>query len=302
MVRSQVELNRLALFVSVAEAGGFTAAASRLGVTKAMMSQQVGRLETELGATLFTRTTRKVVLTPEGERLLGECAPLIARLQEAVDRVGAEAAGLTGTLRVTVGVDHLNAGFAEPLAEFARLHVDLHLDVLATDSIVDLVGDGVDVAIRRGWLKDSSLTATSLGDFEQWLLASPECLARCGKPVRPQQLSDYACITFSAIQSASPTWRFTNASGAKVNVRIGPGLSCSSPLGVLALAKAGAGIASVAAPSAAEDVARGTLVRLLPEWKQPKAGVYAVYPATKYVAPKTRAFIDFLRQRYTGWR
>ncbi len=142
------------MFIAVAEAGGFTAAASRLGATKAMLSQQVGRLEAELGATLFTRTTRKVVLTVEGSRLLGECAPLMARLQEAVDGVGAQEAGLTGTLRVTVGVDHLHAGFAEPLAEFARLHSGLHLDVLATDAIVDLVADAVDVAIRRGWLKN----------------------------------------------------------------------------------------------------------------------------------------------------
>ncbi len=141
-----------------------------------------------------------------------------------------------------------------------------------------------------------------MGEFEQWAVASPEYLARRGKPLRPQQLSEHSCITFSAIQSASPTWRFANAAGAKVGVRIGHGLSCSSPLGVLALAKAGAGIASVAAPSAADDVTRGTLLRLFPEWRQPKAGVYAVYPTTKYVAPKTRAFIDFLRQRYTGWR
>jgi DNA-binding transcriptional LysR family regulator len=290
------------VFIAVAEAGGFTAAASRLGATKAMVSQQVGRLEGELGTTLFTRTTRKVVLTPEGTRLLATCAPLMSRLQEAVDGVGVKAAGLVGSLRVTVGVDHLNAGFAEPLTEFARLHPDLHLDVVATDAIVDLVTDGVDVAIRRGWLKDSSLTVAALGEFEQWLLASPEYLARKGKPTRPQQLGEHSCITFSAIQSASPTWRFASASGAKIGVRIGLGLSCSSPLGVLALARAGAGIASVAAPSAAEDVARGSLVRLLPDWRQPKAGVFAVYPATKYVAPKTRAFIHFLRQRYTGWR
>jgi len=302
MARGQVELNRLALFVTVAEAGGFTAAATRLGVTKAMVSQQVSRLESELGAMLFTRTTRKVVLTPEGTSLLAESAPLMARLQEAVDRVGAHAAGLSGTLRVTVGVDHLHAGFAEPLAEFARLHTALHLDVIASDAIVDLVAEGVDVAIRRGWLKDSSLTATSLGEFEQWLVASPEYLARSGKPSRPEQLSEHRCITFSAIQSASPTWRFSTASGAKVGVRIGQGMSCSSPLGVLALAKAGSGVASVAAPSAAEDVTRGTLVRLLPEWRQAKAGVYAVCPASKYLAPKTRTFIDFLRQRFSHWR
>lgn len=302
MARPPVELNRLAIFVAVAESGGFTAAASRLGVTKAMVSHQVGRLEAELSVTLLTRTTRQVVLTAEGRGLLAECAPLLAGLREAVNRVGAREAPLSGLLRVTVGVDHLHAGFAEPLAEFARSHPELRLDVIASDAIVDLVGEGVDVAIRRGWLKDSSLTATSLGDFEQWVLASPEYLARCGRPARPQQLSAHRCIAFSALRGAARTWRFSGPGGAKASVRIGEGITCSSSFGVLALARAGGGIASLAAGSAANDVARGALVRLLPDWRLPKAGVYAVYPATKHLAPKTRAFLDFLRERYAGRR
>jgi DNA-binding transcriptional LysR family regulator len=302
MTRPPVELDRLAIFVAVAEAGGFTAAASRLGVTKAMISQQVGRLEAELAVTLFTRTTRQVVLTPEGSELLAECGPLLARLREAVARVGAREASLSGRLRITVGVDHLNAGFAEPLAEFARLHPELRLDVLATDAVLDLVGHGVDVAIRRGWLKDSSLTAASLGEFEQWVLASPEYLRRAGRPAHPRQLREHRCIAFSALQRAARTWHFTGAGGAKVSVRVGEGLLCSSPLGVLALARAGGGVAALASSSAAEDVTRGALVRLLTDWRLPKAGVYVVYPATKHLAPPTRAFVDFLRERYTGFR
>ncbi len=297
-----IEIDRLATFVAVAEAGGFTAAALRLGGTKAMVSQQVARLEAELSVTLFTRTTRKVVLTPEGSRLLAESAPLLARLREVVDGIGAREAALTGSLRITVGVDHLHAGFAEPLAAFARLHPDLHLDVLASDAIVDLVADGVDVAIRRGWLKDSSLKATALGSFEQWVLASPAYLARHGKPSHPTELSKHVCVTFSALKAASRSFRFTGPGGAKTEVRIHGTISCSSPLGVLALARAGGGIASVADSSAADDVARGRLIRLLPDWHLPKAGVYAVYPATKYLAPKTRALVDFLRARYVGLR
>ncbi|HEU4538519.1 MAG TPA: substrate binding domain-containing protein, partial [Polyangiaceae bacterium] len=189
-----------------------------------------------------------------------------------------------------------------PLAEFARSHPELRLDVIASDAIVDLVGEGVDVAIRRGWLKDSSLTAVSLGTFEQWVLASPAYLARHDRPTHPRQLPAHRGVAFTALGGAARTWRFSGPGGAKASVRLGEGLACSSAIGVLALARAGGGIGSVAASSAADDVARGTLVRLLPDWHLPKAGVYAVYPATKHLAPKTRAFVDFLRQRYAGLR
>src|SRR4051812_6366107 len=133
MARKNVDLDRLTIFVTAAEAGTFTAAAARLGGTKAMVSQQIARLEEQLSTALFRRTTRKVTLTEEGERLRAECAPLLAGLHDAIGRVGAAQTSLHGLLRVTVGVDHLNAGFAAPLAEFARLHPKLTLDILASD-------------------------------------------------------------------------------------------------------------------------------------------------------------------------
>jgi DNA-binding transcriptional LysR family regulator len=302
MPQNRPELGRLHIFVAVAEAGGFTAAAGRLGATKALVSQQIARLEEELSITLFQRTTRKVTLTEEGTRLYQECAPLLARLQEAIGRVGVEKDSLSGLLRVTVGADHLTAGFAEPLVEFARLHPRLTLDVLATDAIVDLVGEGVDLAIRRGWLKDSSLKAISLGEFEQWLVAAPEYLNRSGRPQRPEQLAQHPCIQFTALKGELHSWAFVGPSGAKVSVRPGGGLRCSSPVGVLSLARAGGGIASVASGSALADIARGSLVRVLPDWRLRKAGVFAVYPAGRYVAPKTRALVEFLRARYVGAR
>lgn len=302
MAQIRPDLDRLAVFVAVADAGGFTAAAKRLGVTKTSASQQIARLEEELSTTLFRRTTRKVVLTEEGARLLAECAPLLSRLQEAVGRLGSERDALSGRLRITVGVDHLNAGFAEPLAEFARLHPRLTLDVLATDSIVDLVAEGVDLAIRRGWLRDSAMKAVSLGEFEQWIVAAPDYLSRHGRPQRPEQLRDLTYVHFSALKEEQSAWLLTGPGGSKISVKMRSNLRCSSPLGVLALARAGGGIASIAAGSALEDIARGTLVRVLPDWKLRKAGVYAVYPASKFLAPKTRALLEFLRARYVGAR
>jgi DNA-binding transcriptional LysR family regulator len=302
MSPSRPKLDRLAVFVVAAEAAGFTAAATRLGTTKAHVSQQIARLEEQLNVTLFSRSTRKVVLTEEGAELYAECAPLLDRLQEAVGRVGVQRDALSGRLRVTVGVDHLNAGFAEPLAEFARLHPRLTLDVLATDAIVDLVGEGVDLAIRRGWLKDSALKAVSLGEFEQWIVAAPDYLRRHGKPQRPEQLAPHQCILFTALKGEQDRWSLVGPGGAQIAVKMHGSVRCSSPVGVLALARAGAGIASVASGSALPDIARGSLVRLLPEWKLRKAGVFAVYPAGRYVAPKTRALVEFLRTRYVGSR
>jgi DNA-binding transcriptional LysR family regulator len=219
-----------------------------------------------------------------------------------VGKLGAERAGLTGVLRVSVGVDHMHTGFAEVLAEFARLHPRLTLDIVSTDAVVDLIGEGIDVAIRRGWLRDSSLKATTLGEFEQWMVASPEYLKRRGKLSHPEQLSEHACVIFSALKGARGHWALQGPNGATCTVRVAGTLRCSSPIGVLALARAGGGIASVAASTAYDDIARGALVRVLPEWKLPTAGVYAVYPASRHVAPPTRALIDFLRARYVGTR
>jgi len=295
MARKSVDLDRLTIFVAAADAGTFTAAAARLGATKAMVSQQIARLEEQLSTALFRRTTRKVTLTEEGVRLRAECAPLLASLQEAVARVGEQKTSLQGLLRVTVGVDHLNAGFAAPLAEFARQHPRLTLDILASDALVDLVAEGVDLAIRRGWPKDSSMRATVLGAFEQWLVVSPDYVKQYGRPTRPKQLEEHTFIVFTALKGAHAALRFTGPGGAKVTARVRGNVRCSSPVGVLALARAGGGIASVASTSAQDDIARGLLLRVLPDWKLPNAGVYLMYPATRHVAPKTRALVDFLR-------
>src|SRR5512140_1194383 len=176
MRRARAGLHRLTVFIAVAEAGGFTAAAERLGVTKAMVSQQLSRLEAELGAMLFTRTTRRVTLTEAGSQLYAECTPLLRELDSVLDRVGQETEGLHGSLRLTASSDFVDAILASPLAEFAALHPKLQIELMASEEVLDLVGERIDLAIRGGWLRDSSLQATRLGAFEQYVLASPAYL------------------------------------------------------------------------------------------------------------------------------
>jgi DNA-binding transcriptional LysR family regulator len=292
LIQSRTVFDLLTYFLAVAETGGFTAASHRLGTTKAMVSGRVAQLETQLQTALFSRTTRRVMLTPAGERLFRQSAPLLAQLEEVLASTGREAGELHGLLRVTAGVDHLAGGLAQQLSRFAARHPALQLDVLATDEVVDLIGEGVDVAIRRGWLRDSALTATSLGTFEQLLVAAPSFNA----PLRhPRELAELRTIALTRLR-APMTWSFSGPGGEAAVVRVKAAVTCNSPLGVLALARAGAGIAVLGAPAALEHLRTGELVNLLPRWKLPSAGIYAVFPASKHVPPRTRALVAFLKK------
>lgn len=296
MSRNRGELKRLAVFTAVAEGGGFTAAAERLGTTKAMVSAQVRQLEAELGAALFTRTTRRVVLTEAGQQLYGECTPLLRELEAALDRVGGGSGGeLRGTLRLTASVDMLSSRLAAPLARFAALHPALHLDLVATDQVIDLVGEGVDLAVRGGWLRDSTLRAAPIGDFEQYICAAPSYLAAHGIPRQPQELAARPWVALSLLR-APLTWTFSHGKGARRTVRMQAVARANAPGAVQALLREGLGLSALASFGVEQDLEQGRLVRVLADWSLPKAGLHAVYPAARHVPAKVRALIDFLRQ------
>ena len=295
MSQNRAELKRLAVFVAVAESGGFTAAAERLGTTKAMVSAQVRQLEAELGAMLFTRTTRKVVLTEAGQQLHGECAPLLHELEAALDRVGSGAGELRGTLRLTAAHDHLAAALSPRLARFAALHPALHLDLVASDEVLDLVGEGIDVAIRGGSLRDSTLRATRLEEFEQYICAAPSYLAAHGIPRQPEELAAHRWVALSLLRSPL-TWTFTSRKGARRTVRMQAVARSNAPGTVQALVREGMGLSALASFAVQQDLQQGRLVRLLGDWSLPGAGIHAVYPAARHVPAKVRALVDFLRQ------
>jgi DNA-binding transcriptional LysR family regulator len=294
MSEKRGELKRLAVFAAVAEGGGFTAAAERLGSTKAMVSAQVRRLEAELGATLFTRTTRRVTLTEAGRQLFEQSTPLLRELEAVLDRVGGDGS-LRGTLRLTVPGNYLASGLGAQLARFAVQHPQLQLDLLATDDVLDLVGEGIDLAIRGGLgLADSTLRAVRLGQFEQWIVAAPAYLARHGLPRQPQDLADHRWVALSLLR-APLTWTFSKG-GARRVVRTQAVARCNTPTAVQELVREGLGVSALTDYMVRADVGQGRLVRLLPGWTLPSGGIHAVYPATRHVPAKVRALIDFLRQ------
>ncbi|HZW22525.1 LysR family transcriptional regulator [Noviherbaspirillum sp.] len=290
---NQVDLNSLVVFAAVVECGGFTAAADRLGVAKAKVSVQVARLEAKLGTALFVRTTRKVSLTDAGRRLHEECKPLLHGLQEAIDQVGHDEGMLAGTLRLTTSVDHAVQSLARAAAEFAARHPALQIDLRTGDRVVDLVEEGIDLAIRLGWLRDSSLRAVKLGEFEQHLVASPAYLARAGRPKQPEDLAAHDWVALMLLPTPF-TWKFSRR-GETRTVQVKSRIRVDSPGALRTMLRQGAGVSVLDQYSVQDDLKSGALVRLLPDWSLPRAGIHAVYPPGRHVPPRVRQFIDFYR-------
>lgn len=292
-----IDLNSLLIFDAVVEAGSFTAAAERLGVARAKVSLQVSRLESRLGVTLFNRTTRQVTLSDAGRTLHNECQPLLQRMQEALDLISqdGQAARLNGTLRLCTTVDHAVQSLAPALAQFAALHPELQFDLRTGDRVIDLVGEGIDLAIRLGWLRDSSLRAVKLGEFEQHVVSSPAYLLHAGMPKRPEQLSEHAWVALSLMPTPL-TWKFTSRRNVTQTVQVKSRIRVDSPGALRAMLRHGSGISVLDQYSAEEAVKAGYLVRILDAWSLPRAGIYAVYPPGRHVPAKVRAFIAFYRE------
>lgn len=287
------DLNLLHTFVAVAELASFTAAAQRLQIARPQVSLQIRRLEAALGTTLFTRTTRRVALTDAGQRLFEHGAPLLHDLQQALQQVGNEGTALRGRLRIAATVEHATRVLAPAVAAFATRHPEVRVDLLVSDRVHDLVAEGIDVAIRMGWMRATSARVARLGEFDQAVLASPAYLARHGQPKAPQDLADHRWIALNLLP-APLTWVF--AQGAKtVTVRMTPRLRTDSAVALRALLVAGAGVSAGSLLHLQDAVRSGALVRLLPDWTLPRGGIYAVYPPGNQIAPAARAFVEMLR-------
>lgn len=291
----KIDLNDLLVFEAVAETGGFTTAAERLGVATAKVSVEIGRLESRLGVALFSRTTRKVVLTDAGQTLYEECRPLLQGLTEAIERAGSGKEELTGTLRISSTVDHATLILAPALAEFARQHPHLAVDLRTSDRVVDVIEEGIDVAIRLGWLRDSSLRAVKLGDFEQYVVTSPKYLPDVRRPNTPEDLVNVDWVALTLLPTPL-TWKFTSLAGETKTIHVKSRLRVDSPGALRSLLQQHVGVSVLDQFNALEGINSKRLIRLLPDWSLPSAGIYAVYPPGRQLPAKVRSLIDFYRQ------
>ncbi|WNL47495.1 LysR family transcriptional regulator [Dyella sp. BiH032] len=290
---NDVNLNRLAVFAALVRAGSFTHAAEELGMTKAMVSQHLARLEQELGVTLLLRSTRRMALTEAGATFHADCVRILAEADAAIERVGESRDTPRGTLRLTASLDYGTAVLVPKLTRFMQQYPAVQVDLVLSDHIIDVIAERFDLAIRGGWLRDSSLRSTRIGDFRQLLVAAPAYLAERGTPRRPEDVAAHPAIAMSALP-APLRWTFTARDGARRTVRPRAHAQANTASAVRSLVLAGAGLAVLPDYLVEGDIRAGSLVALLAQYRLPEGGVHAVYPGRKAPA-KVRAFIDLLQ-------
>jgi len=289
----------LQAFVAVVEAGTFTAAADRLGLAKSAVSRRVSALEERLGVQLLRRTTRVLNLTDTGHSFYEHSARILADLDEAEAAVQQEHGELRGTLRVALplsfGVRHM----CKPIAAFSHRHPSLKFDLDLNDRRIDLVEEGIDVAIRIAHLEDSSLIARKLFDARTVVAASPHYLKTHGTPASPNELKDHDCLIYSNLSDPERV-RWKSKDGKKHVVNVKAAMRASSGDFLTNAAAHGLGIVIQPTFLAAEAIRLGNLVPILTDYEWPTSPAYAVYPPTRHLSYRVRAFIDFLVERFSG--
>jgi len=292
---NDVNLNRLAVFVAVVEAGSISAAARRLGLAKTMVSTHLQRLESEIDATLLLRTTRRQSLTDAGEGFYQAARRIISDVQEAIGAAGKDTAVPRGTLRIAAPIDYAATVVAPVAVALRRTYPTLRIEVIAGDQVVDMLAEGIDVAIRAGRLSDSGLQATRVGGFSEWVVAAPGFFEGGALPRTPREASAHPLVALSAL-SKPLAWTFAGPGGRrKQAVRFDAALWANTADAVRSAALAGGGLAVLPSYSVQQDVRDGRLLRLLPDWKLPDAGIHAVFPAARHRPRKIRVFVDALK-------
>jgi len=290
------------VFAAVVEAGGFTAAAARLGMSKAAVSRHVAELEERLGVRLLHRTTRRLSTTAEGELFHARCRELLDRLEEAEAELGSGSTTAQGVARINVPLSFGLMHLAPLWPRLLERHPGLELDVSLSDRVVDLVDEGYDLAVRIGQLPASSLVSRRLASTRLVACAAPAYLAAHGAPARPAELARHAVIGYSLFASGD-TWSFSGPAGEE-SVKVQPRMRTNNGDTCRAAALAGQGIILQPSFMVGADLAEGRLVELMPGWRSIALGIYAVYPSRKFLAPKVRVIIDFLVEAFADppWR
>lgn len=287
----------LVAFVRVVEAGSFVAAAQRLDVSVSAISRQVSDLEAHLGARLLHRTTRGLSLTETGRAFYPRALQLLADLEEAENEAGMHAFVPRGTLRLTTSISFGTRYLAAAIADFGRQNGQIRLDVELSDRTLDLVDEGLDLAIRIGPIGSQTLVGRQIGVARMICCAAPSYLARHRTPRAPEDLASHACLTY-AYAATGNVWHFRDAKQRACEVKpTGPAHANSGDM-LSALAVAGMGITLEPDFIVADDVRAGRLVVLLPDYVAPSIPITAAYPSRRHLSANVRAFIDFLVQRY----
>lgn len=286
-------------FVRVVRAGSFTVAANQLGLSRALVSRHIGDLEARLGVRLLNRTTRSLSPTDEGRSYLDFCEQMFRQIDVSEHALGHARSEPAGTLKVAVPKSFGSVHMSDAVIDFARVQPRLRVTLILEDVSFrrgyDFVERGLDVAVRISSLQNTSVIEQEIGAIEWVVCASPGYLAQAGRPARPADLADHACLIHVNVAANDRIWRFQGPKGA-VAVKVASVFASNSALALRKAAVAGLGITMVPRYSVADELADGTLVALLPRHRIALRPLLAVYPRTASVPQKVQVFVDFLRE------
>ena len=289
-------LDDLTLFLRIVEKGGMAAAGRDLGLSRATVSERLAALEQYYGTRLLTRTTRALHLTDEGRALVDGARRILAEAGETHDRIRKGAETLAGMVRVSASSDMGRNRISTVIDMFLEQHPSVSVDLTFSDGYVDLVGHGIDIAVRLGTLPDSSMRARLVARNRRIVCAAPAYLDRRGRPQRPEDLTEHDCITMRFGREADNRWTFV-VDGQAMSVMVSGQRIANDGGYVRSAAIAGYGIALKSIWDVADDLASGRLVRLLAPFTPPPTGIHLVYPQGAIQPRRVRALMDHL----AGW-
>jgi LysR family transcriptional regulator for bpeEF and oprC len=290
------DLNRIELFREVVLAGSFSRAATRLRMPKSRVSRHIASLESALGVPLIYRTTRQFRLTQAGTELFQKTAPLLSELNTTLEALRTGAEEVAGLIRVTVPED-IGVELLGPLCrEFLALYPKVELAVHASNQLVDLVREQIDVAVRIGPARDSTMTRKLIGHVRLIFVAAPELLSRFGPATTLAQLEKLPFLSFSPLGQNRITLDVSNTK-EKRKLRLRASFGSNNFFVLRSMARAGTGFAPLPAFLARDDLRQGTLVQLAGEWQLESSPVQILLPKQRATPPKIRAFVEFLAER-----
>jgi DNA-binding transcriptional LysR family regulator len=292
------DLRTLSIFVRVAERRSFVRAAADLGITQSGVSNAISRLEDQLGVRLLARTTRRVSLTDDGAAFFERCRQSLAELEEAELVLKETRLKPTGRLRVDMPVSFGRLKVVPLLGPFQAQYPDLKLVISFTDRYVDLVEEGIDVSVRFGVLQDSSLMARRLTQTQFRVVGAPGYLAKHGRPRTPDDLAGHNCLAFTLRDTRlARDWRFAR-DGMESTLAPQGNMSFSDGAALCDAACAGYGLAQIHGYYIDNAVTAGKLEPVLEKFRPAIDPIWLVYPQTRHLSPKVRAFIDFMTSRF----
>jgi DNA-binding transcriptional LysR family regulator len=297
------QFKQLSTFVDVVGKGSLSAAARAEGVAPAMISRRLDALEARLGVKLLQRTTRKIALTHEGTAFLESCQRILADLENAEASVAERSTAASGHLSISAPAGFGRQHIAPLLPSFLAEHQNVTLALNLNDRVVDLIGEGVDVAVRIASLTDSGLVGVKLADNQRVVVASPAYLQRHGRPASLDDLASHNCLTISS-EGSQRGWVFRH-NGRNVTLKVSGNMGCNDGAVLHDWALSGKGLAWRSMWEVGAAIEAGQLVTVLDEFSAPDNAIYAVFAQRQHLPLRIRAFVEFLRRAYARpdyWR